>query len=92
MCPGTIYVIPDGADEDGEPWVHPRAIDALVFDTLAETTDYDPEAFDPLTEYVDQAALTSLFDDTDDATELSFSVEEYDVTLHRSGDIDVDDA
>ncbi|WP_229770457.1 HalOD1 output domain-containing protein [Halorhabdus sp. CBA1104] len=87
MCPGDRYVIPDGADEDS--WIHPRAIDTLVFDAIAAATDTDPAALDPLAEYVDQAALASVFDDTDGATECSFTVEAYDVTVHRSGDVDV---
>jgi hypothetical protein len=92
MCPRELYVIPDNTDEDEGAWIQPRSVEGIVFDAIAEATDYGPDDLDPLAEYVDQAALASLFDDTDDASELTFAVEEYDVTLHRSGDVEIDES
>lgn len=92
MTPGDLYVIPDDADEGEEAWIQPRSVEEIVFDAIAEVTEYDPDDLDPLTEYVDQATLASLFDDSEGVAELSFAVEEYDVTLHRSGDVEVDES
>lgn len=87
MNPGERYVIPESA---GEEWVRPRPVGELVVDAILESTDYDEDDLEPLSSYVDPEELVALFGTETDATELSFSVESYDVTVHHTGDVDVE--
>jgi len=87
MDSGEHYVIPAGA---GDEWVRPQPVDELVVDAVLENADYDEDALDPLSSYVDLDELVALFADDTDATDLSFSVEDHDVTVHHTGEVDVE--
>lgn len=87
MDSGNRYVIPAGADDE---WVRPQPVDELVVDAVLDSTDYDEDELDPLSSYVDLDELVGLFADDTDATDLSFTVEDHDVTVHHTGDIDVE--
>ncbi|WEL22727.1 HalOD1 output domain-containing protein [Halorhabdus sp. BNX81] len=86
MSMGDRYIIPESA---GDEWVRPQPVDELVVDAVLENTDYDEDDLDSLSSYVDIEALVELFDDDTDATDLSFSVEDHEVTVHHTGDVDV---
>ncbi|CCQ33971.1 hypothetical protein HLRTI_002030 [Halorhabdus tiamatea SARL4B] len=81
------YVIPGSA---GDEWVRPQPVDELVVDAVLDATDYEADELDPLSSYVDLDELVAVFADETDATDLSFTVEDHDVTVHHTGDIDVE--
>lgn len=81
------YVIPASV---GDEWVRPQSVDEFVVAAVLESADYDEDELDPLSSYVDLDELVALFADDTDATDLSFTVEEHDVTVHHTGDVDVE--
>lgn len=87
MNPGEHYVIPAGG---GDEWVRPQPVDELVVDAVLEDTDYDEGELESLSSYVGLDELVALFEDDTDATDLSFTVEDHNVTVHHTGDVDVD--
>lgn len=87
MDSGERYVIPESADEE---WVRPQPVDEFVVDALFEETDYDENDLQPLSSYVDLDELVALFESDTDASELTFSVETYDVTVYHTGDVDIE--
>jgi hypothetical protein len=92
---GEVYILrPDdeASEDDEESWVSPQPADQAVLGAVADAADVDAEEFDDLDEYVDLADLAALFgrgDDEDGPEEVSFEVDDHDVTVHRSGEIDV---
>lgn len=91
---GEVYMLRPDEDvtDEEEGWVSPQPASEVVIDAVAEAVDEDRDEFDALDEYVDLGDLAELFsgDDEDEDARLSFEVEGHDVTVHRSGDIDVD--
>lgn len=87
MNSGEHYVIPEGA---GDEWVRPQPVEDLVVDAVLEATDYDEDDLDALSSYVDLGELVAVFDDDTDATDLSFRMEDHDVTVHHTGEVDVE--
>lgn len=92
---GDVYMLrpdEDVTDEDEEEtWVSPRPASEVVIDAVAEAVDEDRDEFDALEEYVALDDLAELFSgDENDEASVSFEVEGHDVTVHRSGEIDVD--
>lgn len=89
---GELYILrPDeDVDPEGEEsWVSPQPASEVILQTVAEEVDEDGDDYEPLGTYVDLDDLAALFDSTDGAATLSFEVEGHDVTVHRSGDIEV---
>jgi hypothetical protein len=92
---GEVYMLrpdEDVTDEDEEEtWVSPQPASEVIIDAVAEAVDEDPDEFDALEEYVDLEDLAELFSgDEDETANISFAVEGHDVTVHRSGEVDVD--
>lgn len=91
MSPGDRYVIPSSAkDADGESWIQPRSVEEIVIDAVIEATDCDAADLEPLETYVDNDALTAVFDDESEETSLTFELESSAVTIHSTGDVDVE--
>jgi len=93
---GEVYMLrPDEEEDDEEEaWVTPQPASEVIIDAVAEEADEDPEEFDDLEEYVDVNDLADLFDHEDDGDgdeSLTFDVEDYEVTVHRSGNVTVED-
>lgn len=90
MCPGDRYVIPDDpAGNDDETWIQPRSIEEIIIDALLETDEYEADDLDPISEYVDYDELEAVLDGEADSSTHSFVVEEHDVTVHDSGNVEV---
>jgi hypothetical protein len=92
---GDVYMLrpdEDGTDEDDEEtWVSPQPASEVIIDAVAEAVDEDRDELDALSEYVDIDELAELFTgDEDDDASISLEIEGHDVTVHRSGEIDVD--
>jgi hypothetical protein len=83
-----VYILrPDDAGDD-DSWVTPQPASDVVIDVVAEEVDGDADEFDDLSAYVDAEDLAAVFDGDDDS--ITFDVESTAVTVHASGDIDVD--
>jgi len=87
MNSGEYYVIPEGADDE---WVRPQPVDDLVLDAVIEHSEYDEDELDGLSSYIDLDELVALFEDDTDTTDLSFAVEDLDVTVYETGEVDVE--
>lgn len=88
----TVYVIPkDGATGDTEEaWASPVPVDAAIAEAVVEATDLSADDVDDIDAYVDAERLVTLFSaDSSDET-LTFDVEGHAVTVHATGDIDVE--
>lgn len=92
MSPGDLYVIPDSAEEagDDETWIQPQSIDEVVIDALLDATEYEADDIDSLREYVDYDELAALFEEDASDDTLSFPVEDHEVTVHQSGEVEVE--
>jgi hypothetical protein len=92
---GEVYILrPDeeAPEDEEESWVRPQPAGEAIVDAVAEAADADPEDFDDLAEYVDLDDLAALFgqsEDEDGPEDVTFEMEGHEVTVHRSGDIDV---
>lgn len=95
---GEVYILrPDdeAAEDDEESWVSPQPAEDAVFGAVSEEVGTDADEFDDLESYVDLDELAALFgqgDDEDGPEEVTFEVEGHEVTVHRSGEIDVSPA
>ena len=89
MPPDNLYIIPDDDDED--KWVQPRSVETIVADSVREATGVTEDELLPLADYVDEAALTELFDESSNRAAVSFRVEDHDVTVNQSGDVTIED-
>jgi hypothetical protein len=91
---GEVYILrPDeeGDSDDEEAWVSPQPASRVVLEAVAEAVDGDVDDFDDLDAYVDLDDLAAVFDD-EDVDDITFSVEDHDVTVDATGDVDVDAA
>ena len=91
---GEVYILrsdEEGDTDDEEAWVSPQPASRIVLEAVAEAVDGDVDDFDDLGSYVDLDDLAAVFDD-DDVEEISFSVEDHDVTVDAAGDVTVDAA
>jgi len=91
---GEVYILrsdEEGATDDEEAWVSPQPASRVVLDAVADAVDGDADDFDDLDAYVDLDALAAVFDD-EDTEEISFSVEDHDVTVDATGEVTVDTA
>jgi hypothetical protein len=93
---GEVYMLrpdEDVTDDEEETWVSPQPASEVIIDAVAEAVEEDRDGFDALEEYVALADLAELFsgDDEDEDASLSFTIEGHDVTVHRSGEVDVDE-
>ena len=95
---GEVYILRTDeeadadADEDEEAWVSPEPASEVILGAVAEAMETDVDDLDDLSEYVDRDELAAVFDGDADEDELTFEVEDQEVTVHASGDIDVADA
>ena len=90
MSPGDLYVIPSSAEKtDEETWIQPRSVEEIVIDAVIEATDHDASDLNPLETYVDSDALAAVFDEEGAVASVSFELEDSVVTIHSSGDVDV---
>jgi len=81
------YVIPGSA---GDEWVRPQPVDEIVIDAVLDATDYETDDLDSLSAYVDLDDLVAVFADDTDPNDLSFTIEDHDVTVRHTGDVDVE--
>lgn len=94
---GDVYMLRPDADvtdddDDEETWVSPQPASEVIIETVAQAVDEESEDFDDLESYVDLEELADLFSgDEDESDSLTFDVEDYSVTVHRSGEIEVDE-
>ncbi len=89
---GEVYILrPDeeGDIDDEEGWVSPQPASVVVLEAVAEAVDGDVADFDDLDAYVDLDDLAAVFDDGD-VDDITFSVEDHDVTVDATGGVDVD--
>jgi hypothetical protein len=95
---GEVYILrPDdeAPEDDEESWVSPQPADEAILGAVAEEVDTDVDEFDDLEEYVDLDDLAALFGQADDESgpeDVTFEVDDHEVTVHRSGEIDVSTA
>lgn len=83
---GEVYIMSDEGDD--EEWVSPTPADDAVRDAVVEATDLDADDLDDLQEYVARDDLRDLLNGDDG--ELSFEIEDHDVTISADGTIEVD--
>ena len=81
---GDVYLMP--AHDRG--WQVPVTIEDAFVDALVEATGWDADAFDGIGEYIDSERLLATLNDEEGQT-VSFEVEEFTVTFHRSGSLAV---
>lgn len=90
---GELYILrPDedtDVDDDEEAWVSPQPASEVIIEEVAEVVDADPDDFESLDEYVDLDDLAAVFDGDEDS--ITFEVEEHEVTVTGSGNVEVDD-
>jgi len=91
---GEVYILrPDdeAPEDDEEAWVSPQPADEAILGAVAEAVDADVDEFDDLGEYVDLDDLAALFggDDDEGPEDVTFDIDDHEVTVHRSGEIDV---
>lgn len=92
---GEVYILrPDeeAPEDDEESWVSPQPASEAILGAVAEAVDADVDDFDDLDEYVDLDDLAELFgqgDEDEGPEDVAFDVEGHEVTVRRSGDIDV---
>lgn len=82
---GDVYIMQEG--EDGE-WVNPTSARSLILEALEDDGDVDPDEVEDLGEYVDWDELRDVFDG--DAEDVTFEVEDVNVTVDEDADIDVE--
>lgn len=82
---GELYIMSEG---DEEVWVSPTPAETAIQDAVAGETDLEVDDLDALEEYVDPETLRDLLEG--DGGEVSFSVEDYDVTVTGDGTIEVE--
>lgn len=80
---GNVYLMQEADDE----WVSPTPASTAVREAVAGETDLDPADIDDIEAYVDPETLQSLLDDGGD--DLTFVVEDHDVTVEADGTITV---
>jgi|APHM01.1.fsa_nt_gi hypothetical protein len=94
---GDVYILrTDGTtdteadSEAGESaWVSPEPASDAILGAVAEAMDAEAEDLGPLSEYVALDDVAAVFDD-DDSDSLSFTVEDHEVTVRATGEIDVE--
>ena len=82
---GEVYIMTGAGDEE---WVSPTPARTAITDAVTEATSVADGDIDDLETYVDPADLRAVLDSDED--EITFSVEDHDVTVTSGGDIDVD--
>ncbi|RXK49039.1 HalOD1 output domain-containing protein [Halorientalis pallida] len=91
---GEVYILrsdEEGDTDDEEAWVSPQPASRVVLEAVAEAVDGDADDFDDLDVYVDLDDLAAVFDD-DETDDITFSVEDHEVTVDATGDVTVDAA
>lgn len=91
---GDVYILrSDEGSESTESeggWVSPRPASEVILESVVEHVDKTRDEFEELKEYVDLDDLATLFTSNEDADDtLSFDIEGHEVTVHRSGEVDV---
>lgn len=90
---GEVYILrPDEetATGDDNTWVSPQPAADVIFQAVADEVDASPDEFESLSEYVDRERLVELFDPDQETDEIvTFEVEDTEVTVHESGDVEV---
>ncbi|MFB6179518.1 MAG: HalOD1 output domain-containing protein [Halorientalis sp.] len=90
---GDVYILrpdEDADTDDEEAWVSPQPASEVIIEEVAAAVDSDPADFDSLDAYVDLDDLVAVFDGDEDS--ITFSVEDHEVTVAASGEIDVEAA
>ena len=88
---GELYLLrpddeTDGGDE--EAWVSPQPAGDVIVEEVAAAVDADPDDFDSIEEYVDLDALVAVVDGDEES--ITFEMEDTEVTVTDTGEIDVD--
>lgn len=92
---GEVYILrPDeeAPEDEEDSWVSPQPAGEAIVGAVAEAADADTDDFDDLEAYVDLDELADLFgqgEDEDGPEDVTFEMEGHEVTVHRSGEIDV---
>jgi hypothetical protein len=84
---GGLYIM---RDDDDEQWVRPTPAGAAIVDAVLSQTELSEDDLSNIHSYVDRDALRSVLED-ERAEPLTFTVEEYDVTVAHGGEITVED-
>lgn len=79
-----VYIM---EDEDGDEWVSPTPASVAIVEAVCDETGLDEDDLDDLDTYLDIDELDAVLNGDEDS--LEFAVEDYDVTVDDSGDIDV---
>ncbi len=82
---GDVYIMSPSGDEE---WVSPTPVRTAIADAVADATDLAGDEVGDIEEYVDLPALRAVIDG--DEEQLTFSVEDHEVTITDEGDIQVD--
>jgi len=82
---GEVYIMSPSGDEE---WVTPTPARTAITDAVTEATDLEGEDVDDIEEYVDIPDLRAVLEGDDD--ELTFRVEDHEVTVTGDGDIQVE--
>lgn len=85
MGSDEVYIMRETEDE----WVQPTPARIAIGEAVTGATDLEREDLGRLEEYVDAAELQRVLDESGD-DELQVRIEGYDVTIHASGDIHVE--
>jgi len=82
---GTVYLIQGQADDE---WLRPKPAEAVIMDAIVEGTVLTREDVGHIDSYVDAEALRAVVGSGDD-DQLTFAIEDSEVTVTAGGDVTV---
>lgn len=82
---GEVYIMTGVGDEE---WVSPTPAQTAITDAITNATDLAKKDIDDIDTYVDLQDLRAVLDGVDG--ELTFTVEDHDVTITEAGEISVE--
>lgn len=86
MSAHEVYVMQDTDDE----WVQPTPVGTAVSEVLVRETELETTDIDRLDRYVDVDDIETVLD-TDERKQIHVEIEGHDVTIHESGDINLEE-
>jgi|AntRauTorcE11898_2_1112593.scaffolds.fasta_scaffold21919_2 hypothetical protein len=82
---GEVYIMTGEGDEE---WVSPTPAQTAITDAVTDATNLAEEDIDDIETYVDLGELRRVLDGDDE--ELTFTLEDHEVTVTDAGDISID--
>lgn len=80
-----VYIMSGAADD--EEWVTPTPANTAIVEAVSDETDLEADELD-LDEHVDWTELRDVLEG--DAEAFTFEIDDYEITVHDDGDIDVE--